>query len=400
MLGQGETTESGIAALLARHAALFERRHGRAAGTRLFFSPGRVNLMGAHLDYNGGPVMPMAIDRGTFIALRPRSDERLNLASTLEEHGFSGSLAELPGRASGRWYDYPLGVVQHLLRTHRPAHGADLLFGGNLPIGAGLSSSASICVGTALALSSAWGLDAGERACIEAALWGEREFVGVRCGIMDPHAVALARAGQVLWLDCKTGVWEHLPFDSGKLLIAIVDSGIRRELAKGDFNRRVAECARAFELLGPHVPGARVLCDVPSSVVERCAGELGPVLARRARHVAGEVERTRAARAALIAGDHEAFGRCVSATHVSLRDLYEVSVPELDRVVEAAQEVEGVLGARLTGAGFGGCAVVVLRRDAEAALSGHVEATFERAFGRRPPFFLFRGDEGPREIRV
>lgn len=354
--------------------------------------------MGAHLDYNGGPVMPMALDRGTFLAVRPRSDERITLASTIEPEGFVGVLSDLPAAARGRWFDYPLGVVVHLLREAGSSTGADVLFGGNLPIGAGLSSSASICVGTAHALRTLWGRDPDPMACIRSALWGEREWVGVQCGIMDPYAVALSRPGHVLWLDCKDERYEYLPFDMDRLRIAVVDSGVRRELAKGDFNRRVSECREAFSRLRARDESARVLTDVSEAVVEASAGELGGVLLRRARHVAGEVGRTRAARAALLAGDHSAFGRCVSASHASLRDLYEVSVPELDCLARAAQAVPGVLGARLTGAGFGGCVVVVLERQAQDGLSGHLEREFERAFGRKPTTFFFRGDGGPREI--
>jgi galactokinase len=392
-LGSGRELEE----LLAQHAARFAQRFGSGAGARRFFSPGRVNLMGAHLDYNGGPVMPMALDRGTFLALRPRTDDRLELASTLEAETFRASLASLPTSSSGRWYDYPLGVIVQLLRADRATIGADVLFGGNLPIGAGLSSSASICVGTAFAFRSLWGRAPDPRACIEAALWGEREWVGVQCGIMDPHAVALSRPGHVLWLDCKDGRTEHLPLDADALVVAVVDSGIRRELAKGDFNRRVAECREAFRILGARVPGAQVLCDVPPGVVEEAAEELGPLLAKRARHVAGEVVRTRAARAALLAGDHDAFGRNISATHASLRDLYEVSVPELDCLVESALAFPGVLGARLTGAGFGGCAVVLLPREAKGGLAEHLERDFASRFGRKPSVFIFQSDAGPRE---
>jgi galactokinase len=394
---RARSAEPTIEELLARHAARFAERFGRDAHARRFFAPGRVNLMGAHLDYNGGPVMPMAIDRGTFLALSPRTDDQLNLASTLEAESFSAPLAALPVASSGRWYDYPLGVIVHLLRSERATIGADVLFGGNLPIGAGLSSSASICVGTAYAFRSLWGRAPDSKACIEAALWGEREWVGVQCGIMDPTAVALSRPGHVLWLDCKDGRHEHLPLDARELVVAVVDSGIRRELAKGDFNRRVDECRQAFAKLRERAPGARVLSDVPLSAVEAAAGELGPVLARRARHVAGEVARTRAARSALLAGDHAAFGACISATHASLRDLYEVSVPELDCLVEAAQGYPGVLGARLTGAGFGGCAVVLLPRAAEGGLAEHLERAFARRFGREPAVFFFRSDAGPRE---
>src|SRR5262249_6727122 len=199
----------------------------------------------------------------------------------------------------------------------------------------------------------------------------------------DPYAVALSRPGHVLWLDCSDARYEHLPFSSDELLVAVVDSGIRRELAKGDFNRRVSECAEAFRVLRRCAPEASFLCAVPRSAVEACAAELGPVLLRRALHVAGETERTLAARSALLSGDHESFGRCVSDTHASLRDLYEVSVPELDCIAEAADRWPGVLGARLTGAGFGGCAVVVLRRTAREDFDEHVERSFATRFGRR-----------------
>lgn len=383
--------------LLAQHARHFEERFGTGAPPRRFFSPGRVNLMGAHLDYNGGPVMPMALDRGTFVALRPRTDDQITLASTLEAETLTTHLASLPRASSGRWFDYPLGVIVRLMAGASARIGADVLFGGNLPIGAGLSSSASICVGTAHALRSLWGWPDDALACIEAALWGEREWVGVQCGIMDPYAVALSRPGHLLWLDCKDARYEHLPFDTGELVVAVVDSGVRRELAKGDFNRRVSECRQAFELLRKHAPQARVLSDVPLAVVEAAAQELGPLLAKRARHVAGETERTRAARAALLAGELTEFGRLISATHASLRELYEVSVPELDCIVAAAQSFPGVLGSRLTGAGFGGCAVVVLPRAVRAGLAEHIEREFERHFARRPAVFFFRGHSGPRE---
>ncbi|MSR62776.1 MAG: galactokinase [Planctomycetes bacterium] len=385
---------------LAQHAQLFVQRFGPGPAPRRFFSPGRVNLMGAHLDYNGGPVMPMALDRGTFVALRPRADESLTLASTLEPDAFSAALTSLPSRPAGRWFDYPLGVVLQLLSQAREASGADVLFGGNLPIGAGLSSSASICVGTAFAFRALWGRAPDPLACIEAALWGERKWVGVQCGIMDPYAVALSKPGHVLWLECKDACYEHLPLDTRELLIAIVDSGIRRELAKGDFNRRVAECGRAFELLRRHAPEARVLCEVPLGLVEAHAEELGPLLLKRARHVSSEVERTHRARAALLAGRHADFGAEVSATHASLRDGYEVSVPELDCIVDAAQRWPGVLGARLTGAGFGGCAVVLLPRAAREGFAEHVQGEFARRFGRRPPIFFFQSDAGPRELRA
>ena len=203
---------------LREHGALFQRRFGDSAGLRTFVSPGRVNLLGAHLDYSGGPVMPMAIDRGTFIAVRAREDGVLRMESTLEGKSFEGDLEALPAEPGGSWYDYPIGVVRRLRQERSQVRGADILFGGNLPIGAGLSSSASICVGTAHALCRVSDIEPEPELCIRAALWAEREFVGVKCGIMDPYAVALTRPEHLLWLDCKDASVEHLPLDTARPL--------------------------------------------------------------------------------------------------------------------------------------------------------------------------------------
>src|SRR5688572_8525313 len=293
---------------LAAHARAFGEAFGARGAPRLFFAPGRVNLMGAHLDYNGGPVMPMAIDRGTFVAVRQRGDERVRMASTLEDGTLDVDLDALPSTRAGRWSDYPLGVLRILQARARRPVGLDVLFGGNLPVVAGLSTSASICVGTALALDRAWdlGLEARER--VDVALRAEREFVGVRCGIMDPFAVGLAEPGKLLWLDCKDVTHEHLPLDQGSVVVAVADSGVRRELAQGAFNQRVAEAAAVFERLRPHVSGATVLRDVPLEVLERHERDLPPELARRARHVVEEVARTFAARRSLLANDVAGFG--------------------------------------------------------------------------------------------
>jgi len=373
-MGAGVLSDGQALELSLRgHAERFRRRFGDGEGMRLFLSPGRVNLLGAHLDYNGGPVMPMAIDRGTFLAVRARADGALRLASTLEDETFEGELGDLPDKALGAWFDYPVGVLASLQRSVPELRGADVLVGGNLPIGAGLSSSASICVGTAYALSAISGLEPDLEVCIEAALWGEREFVGVKCGIMDPYAVALTRPGHLLWLDCADASVEHLPLDTGRLAIGVADTGVRRELAQVAFNERVAQCREAFTLLRPFVPGARALRDIPLEIVEAHAERLDSAQLLRARHVATEVRRTFAAREALLAGDLEAFGRSIRESHDSLRDLYEVSIPELDFLVESACEFEGVLGARVTGAGFGGCIVIVLRTEARAGLARHLE---------------------------
>lgn len=392
-------------ASLARHRDEFRASFGAGGDVRLFFAPGRINLMGAHLDYNGGPVMPTAIDRGTFIALRPRSDTRVALASTLPDGARREfDLACLPGERTGAWVDYPLGVLREIHASARAIgrtdalRGFDVSFGGNLPVGAGLSSSASICVGSAFAFDAAWGLGLPRTELVHAALRAERGFVGVQCGIMDPYAVGLARAGQLLWLDCKDATHAYLPLDTSSITIAVADSLVRRELAQGAFNERVAQCGHAFEALARHQPDARCLRDVTIDTLARHQHELAPEIARRARHVVHEVARTFAARDALVAGDVRGFGAEMFRTHESLRDLFEVSVPELDRLVESARESRVCLGARLTGAGFGGCAVLLIAKGHEAEVSARLVDDFARAFGRPPRIEFFGGDAGPREL--
>jgi galactokinase len=385
---------------LAAHRQRFELAFGRGSAVRLFFAPGRVNLMGAHLDYNGGPVMPLAIDRGTFVALREREDRRIRLRSTLDERGVELEAERALAPRAGAWFDYPVGVLRAALATGRAGRGLDILFGGNLPIGAGLSSSASICVATAQALDAVWELGWSALERVEVALAAERGYVGVQCGIMDPYAVGLARPGHILWLDCKDRSTEHLPLDPAAVRVAVADTGVRRELAQGAFNQRVAEAQAAFQALAPHAPGATCLRDVPLRVLEEHRKELDAVLARRAEHVLAEVQRTFDARAALLAGDLRAFGQRMLEAHRSLRELYEVSVPELDQLVHAAEREDGVLGARLTGAGFGGCVAILLSSAAGPGTLERIAGDFERRFGSRPAIEVFGGDSGPRELAL
>ena len=392
---------------LELHQRAFLDRFGRSGGEPLLcFAPGRVNLFGAHLDYNGGPVMPTAIDRGTFLALRPRSDGRVLLAAEREEQVFEGRHGELPDQASGAWFDYPLGVIRDMALPgeagSRELPGLELLAGGDLPIGAGLSSSASICVGTAFGMDLLAGGGEGPEDWIRHALAAERGFVGVKCGIMDPHAVGLARPGHLLWLDCRDGSHQHIPLDFDSVAVAVADTGVRRELAAGEFNRRVEQCAAAYGQLSGAARdrGLDVQClrDVPLDVLEEHAARLDPVLLRRARHVITEVQRALAAREALQAGDAREMGRLMLETQRSLREDFEVSSPELDTLIESASRAKGAFGGRLTGAGFGGCAVILLEAGAEDEVREALQTGFEEKHGRRPEVAFYRGDAGPRRV--
>jgi len=215
---------------------------------------------------------------------------------------------------------------------------------------------------------------------------------------MDPYAIGLAKPGHLLWLDCKDQTFEHLPVDFSALSIVVADRGVQRELAAGEFNKRVAQCAAAFDGLPKFSPDAQCLRDVAPETFENHRTKLEPVLARRAQHVVNEVERTFLAREALQRGDYEELGAFMTATHRSLRDNFEVSSPELDLLVEAATEVEGCFGSRLTGAGFGGCTVLLVRPDRVEAVVEHVRRRYSDENGWMPAVEVFQGDAGPREI--
>ncbi len=403
----GSEPPLGLPTSLARLRDEFVGRFGGPVeGVRTFFSPGRVNMFGGHLDYNGGPVLPVAIDRGTFLAIRrAESKGRVRLATVFGNDVFEGAIDALPPTASGKWYDYPVGVIRALIASadgdseDGPLEaGFDVLYGGNLPVGAGLSSSASITVGTAFALDCVFGLGLEPMDRVAAALDAERGYVGVQCGIMDPFAVGFAREKQVLWLDCKDESFEHLPLDFKKLSIGVMDTGVQRALARGEFNRRVAECKAAFEGLKHLEPGATVLRDIPLETVEAHASSLDPDVAKRALHVAREVKRTFRAREAFLAEDFIELGQAMTETHRSFQTHYECSCEELDVLVDAAVAQEGVFGSRLTGAGFGGCIVMLVAAGAEAEVSRVVANAFEARYGRRPPAAFFQGDAGPREV--
>ena len=388
-------------ALVAEVLAEHRERHPGASAPRAFFAPGRVNLMGAHLDYNGGAVLPAAIDRGTIVAVSPRKDGLLRFTSSLDggEHEFD--LARLPAERTGTWADYPLGIARAMLSYVGAApEGASFHFGGNLPIGAGLSSSASICVGTSHSLASIWGLELAPVDHVHIALSAEREFVGVQCGIMDPYAVGLARENHLLWLECRDVRYEHVPLDSERLSILVADTGVRRDLAASEFNQRVNECREAFEILRPEQPEAACLAEISMDTLGVCAEALGPVLGRRAAHVIAEVGRTATAREGLRRGRPEVLGEQMMEAHASLRGLYEVSCPELDRLVEAAGRCSEVFGGRLTGAGFGGACVFLVERGGEEAVSARLIESFRASFDRDPKVAAFKAGGGPFEIAL
>ncbi|MCP4092770.1 MAG: galactokinase [Planctomycetes bacterium] len=371
------------------------------AEAHAFFAPGRANLMGAHMDYNGGVVMPVALSKGTYALAGLRQDGMLRL----ESMQFPGEVVEVPlaelkpGRTDG-WSSYVEGGLWIAMQRWGQLPGLDLILNADLPMAKGLSSSASVeCVGVLL-VAKLLGIKADVDEMIHLAHGAETQYVGVRCGILDQTAIFLGEANSILRFDCLELSREHMPLDSAEASIAICDTGVARELASSAFNQRVAECTRALTIFQEQIPGVTCLRDVSHEEFERHIDLLAPALARRAQHVIDEVQRTREGSAALRRGEVAGFGAQMTAAHVSLRDLYEVSSPELDAMVEASVEVDGCYGSRLTGAGFGGCTAALVHPAAQAEFEKHVTQRYAEVTGRTTNIQWFAPAGGPVEIEV
>jgi len=348
--------------MTADRAALldsFRRAFGRPAQF-VAEAPGRVNLIGEHTDYNEGHVLPLAIDRTVAVAAaRRKGDIRARALDCGEEDQFpTEGVAPTMG---GGWRNYVRGVAWALAEAGHRLRGLDLAFTGDVPVGAGLSSSAALEVALAAAFAAASDLSLDRRELALLAQRAENGFVGVQCGIMDQLAAVFGEEGHALLIDCRSLEIEPLPLalEERGVAVVVVDSAVRRSLGDSAYNERRRECAEAAAALG-----APALRDVSAQALEAWRAGLPEAIYRRARHVVTEEVRVTAAAGALRRGDLETLGRLLYESHESLRDDFEVSCPETDLLVELAAAVDGVLGARLTGAGFGGCTVNLVREEA------------------------------------
>ena len=371
--------------------------HFPGESPRCFQAPGRVNLIGEHTDYNGGFVLPVAIDRWVVFAARARADDRVRLWSVDFEQASEFDLDDIAKDAASPWSNYVRGVLWVLGRKGFEFCGMDAAIVGDVPIGSGLSSSAAMEVATAVTLRALWQLPLPPVQLALLCQKAENEFVGMQCGIMDQFISTLGRQGHALWIDCRSLQYELAPLPAGHAIV-VCDSMKRRGLVDSQYNARRQECEQGVQLLRQHLPNIRLLRDVTSADLERYGQELPPVVLKRCRHVVSEDERTLQAVAALRAGDVVEFGRLMHASHVSLRDDYEVSCAELDRIVELAQEAPGCLGARMTGAGFGGCTVNLVRAEAADGFARQVRECYEEATGQRPDVYVCQASEGAGEV--
>lgn len=366
--------------------------------TDFFFCPGRVNLIGEHIDYNGGKVMPCAISFGTYLVVAKNNDKKLrfqclNFPETAELH-----LQSSYSKTGKEWFNYPLGAIHMLLQNDHAISGLDMLFYGNLPIGAGLSSSASIEVLTAFAASEMFELNISK---IDIALLGkkvENEFIGVNSGIMDQFAVAMGEKNKAILLNCDTLEYEYLPFEIGNYVLAIINSNKQRTLADSKYNERFAQCGTALKLLKKEIEATH-LCDIDSKTfnLHRHLIE-DPILEKRALHAVTENERVKEAKTALQSGHLERFGELMYASHWSLKELYEVSGKELDIIVEFCKTYNNCIGARMTGAGFGGCAIALVKKESFDDFSAKLISYYKDRIGYEPEVFASAPGEGVKRL--
>jgi galactokinase len=372
--------------------------HFPGGAPRLFQAPGRVNLIGEHTDYNDGFVLPMAINRQVMLAARLRADAQVRLWSVSFGQGSEFTLDAIAPEPRAPWSNYVRGVAEVLQQQGYPLRGMDAAIAGNVPIGSGLSSSAAIEMATAVAWRDLRGLDI---ALADLALLGQRaenEFVGMKCGIMDQFIAALGASGHALLIDCRSLWFDRVELPPG-MSVVVCDTMKRRGLVDSEYNQRRRECEQGVELLQPHLPQAvEALRDVTGEDLARYAHTLPATVLKRCRHVVSENERTLQAVAALRAGDVRQFGRLMDLSHASLRDDYEVSCVELDGMVEVARGIAGCLGARMTGAGFGGCTVNWVRADAADGFARQVADGYRERTGVSPEVYGCAASAGAGEV--
>ena len=367
----------------------FQRIFAAEGRIHVVRAPGRVNLIGEHTDYNDGFVFPMAIEPEVRMVCRGRDDSRVRIAST----AFPGQVVEFsldtkitPGEPT--WANYSRGVAAEMLAGGIPLTGMDALVSNTLPVGGGLSSSAALEVATAWCFLVLGGLEMNIARLALLCQKAEHEYAGAPVGIMDQTIVIGAKAGHAMLLDCRDLSRQFIPLDEKDLRVVIVNSMVKHELSSGAYGERRRQCEEGVAFFRKKNPEVKALRDVSLKQVEEAKSQLGDVVFRRCRHVVGENARTTEAAKMLGRKDYEVAGQLMVESHASLRDDYEVSIPELDFLAAESMKIKGVYGARMTGGGFGGCIVALAQPRAVDALRDHLSQTYRAKFGKDPTSFV------------
>ncbi len=380
----------------------FEELYGDVQGVNVYFAPGRVNLIGEHTDYNGGHVFPCALTIGTYAAARKRADRKLNFYSmNFEELGvIESSLDDLtPSQAAG-WTNYPKGVMWAFAERGMTMDcGLDIVLNGNIPNGSGLSSSASLEVLTGYMLKDLYGFDVTNIDLAKIGQYSENNFNGMNCGIMDQFASAMGKKDNAIFLDTADLSYEYAPLVLDGAKIVVTNSNVKHSLVNSAYNERRSECEKALEELQT-VIDIKGLGDLTEEQYEAHKSAIkDEVCVRRAKHAVYENQRTIRAVEALRKNDLKLFGELMNASHVSLRDDYEVSCAEIDVLVEEAWKIDGVIGSRITGGGFGGCTVSIVRDETVDIFKEKVAAAYQERVGKTADFYVVEIGDGPGRIR-
>jgi galactokinase len=366
------------------------------ARPRFYRAPGRVNLIGEHTDYNDGFVMPVAVDLYTWVAIAPRRDRKLVLYSQNYSDGAEVDLDRISPGPRRHWSDYVRGVAAVLEKAGLRLAGANLLIHGEVPIGSGLGSSAALEVSSGYALLSLAGIPIDRTQLSLACQRAEHEFAGTRCGIMDQFISCHGRSKHALLLDTRSLAFEWLPLPS-QVSVIVCNTMVKHSLTTDEYNTRRAECEAGVRALAARLPELRALRDATLSDFEKKAAGLPQKIYRRCRHVISENERVEAVACALKEKNFDALERLMRESHRSLRDDYEVSCRELDVMVELAGQLEGVYGARMTGGGFGGCTVNLVRAEKSAEFQTRIAQEYEKHTGLKPEVYVCTAAEGVQE---
>lgn len=359
----------------------------------VFRAPGRVNLIGEHTDYNDGFVMPIALQFATWAAIGPRPDQTVHVYSENFGEEYQFSLNDIKAQPAKHWSDYVRGVAAILQGQDNALRGANLYLAGDVPLGSGLSSSASLEVACAFAFLGLADNEFDRLKIANACQMAEHVYAGMKCGIMDQFVACFARAGHALLLDCRSLESRLLPLQQDAKIV-VCNSLVKHELASSEYNQRRKQCEAGVQALRAHLPGISALRDVSLEDLKRHRSALTDIVYRRCRHVCSENWRVQEAARCLQSGDLSGFGKWMGESHRSLRDDYDVSCRELDILVEIASGIEGIWGARMTGGGFGGCTVNLVRASAVPEFKKIVRREYQRATGRIPPIHVCSAAEG------
>ncbi len=376
----------------------FEQSYGLSP--RLFSAPGRVNLIGEHTDYNEGFVLPMAVNRRTVVAAARREDSLVRVSSNEIKKRASFDLKANKPTTGDHWVSYIEGTARVLWQRGLLQTGADLAISSDVPIGAGLSSSAALEVSVGMAFVSLSGAAIELVQLALVAQEAEHIYAGTKCGIMDQLAAAFGQRGHALLIDCRSLVIKPVPLNIPGISVVVCNTNVKHDLAASAYNTRRAECEEGVEILRPMLPGIRALRDVSIADFNRYKDLLPQPIRRRCSHVVTENERTQQASEALCGGEIVKLGELMRLSHQSLRDDYEVSCQELDTMVDIALRQEGVAGARMTGGGFGGCTVNLVQQELLDSFKDRITREYQKAIGIRPAIYVVAADSGVSEDRI